>query len=72
MALTTIMLLYLYRLNNYQSYSLNFLDQIYDENKTNFNQYFKQKLPLLIDFDPEISFSSALTKTSSLLSQPKK
>ncbi|HEV2524710.1 MAG TPA: AMP-binding protein, partial [Gammaproteobacteria bacterium] len=67
--LLTIILLYFYRLNNYQNYTVKFSNSWLQKNKVRFKNLYASQLPISTDFNETISFTEAFQKVSSALYQ---
>lgn len=67
--LLPIVLMYLYRLNNYQNFSVTVSNQWLYKNKANFKDVYVSQVPLLTDFNETISFKSAFQKTEVTMNQ---
>jgi amino acid adenylation domain-containing protein len=70
--LLTTLLIYLYRLNNYDDFTVNFNPEINMQDKDYFNKFFVSQLPLTIHLSPIMSFVDATQVISSLLEVLKK
>ncbi|MDR0968672.1 MAG: hypothetical protein LBL99_03530, partial [Holosporaceae bacterium] len=70
-ALITMFLLYLYRLNNYDDYSVGYKSQ-YAENATeDIHDFFAEVAPINLSFSAETDFASAYSSVSKLLDTTK-
>jgi amino acid adenylation domain-containing protein len=67
--LLTIILLYFYRLNNYQNYTVKFSNSWLQKNKVRFKNLYASQLPISTDFNETISFNEAFQKVSFALHQ---
>jgi amino acid adenylation domain-containing protein/thioester reductase-like protein len=70
-ALITIFLLYLYRLNNYDDYSVGYRSQYVDEAGEDIRDFFAEIVPINLSFSAEIDFTQALLLVSRLLDTTK-
>lgn len=61
--LLTIILLYFYRLNNYQNYTVKFSNSWLQKNKVRFKNLYASQLPISTDFNETISFNEAFQKS---------
>ena len=67
--LLTSILLYFYRLNNYQNYTVKFSNTWLQKNEVRFKKLYASQLPISTDFNEKTSFNEAFQKVSSALHQ---
>lgn len=66
-ALITIFLLYLYRLNNYDDFSVGYKCKYLEENKVDMSIFFASIVPINLNFSPDVDFQQVVAKVSELL-----